>query len=226
MTPLESESPSLHNKSGVPDGAEAEARPDSTSGEVEEGHDEEEPLPGFAPDDLDDGRQLFSPKSRWSWQAKLQIGLESAYLFALLAGASWYALTLLTQLENTPAVLGVSYSPGLVALTGGVLGGTLFALKWHYHVVAKGMWHSDRLIWRIFTPLISGVVSLTIAMFVISGVLMIIDRDTMTEAPALLSVGVLIGYFSDNAIAALATLAERIFGPPSSHRGRNIEPPT
>src|SRR3546814_6990402 len=34
----------------------------------------------------------------------------------------------------------------------GVLGGTLFGLKYLYKVVARGWWNEDRELWRFFSP--------------------------------------------------------------------------
>src|SRR3546814_6444101 len=38
----------------------------------------------------------------------------------------------------------------------GVLGGTLFGLKYLYKVVARGWWNEDRELWRFFSPLLAG----------------------------------------------------------------------
>jgi hypothetical protein len=185
-------------------------------------HDVKEAVPGFAPDDLDDGRALYSPRSRWTRPAKIQIAAESLYLLTVLATTTWVSLALLSPSPTLSQSSNAYLSYAVSALVGGGLGGSLFAIKWLYHVVAKGLWNADRLLWRIFTPLVSGATALSISLFVVSGILIFIDTSVMTSPPALLSTAVLIGYFSDNAIAALAGLAERIFGPPSGHRTRNM----
>jgi hypothetical protein len=42
------------------------------------------------------------------------------------------------------------------AWIGGVLGGSVFSIKWLYHSIARGKWHLDRRPWRFLTPLMSG----------------------------------------------------------------------
>jgi hypothetical protein len=85
-------------------------------------------------------------------------------------------------------------------------------LKWHYHCVAKKLWHADRRVWRITTPLLSGVVSLFVVMLLVSDILSVISFrtvDTPTGGPAL---AFLLGLFSDNILAALQNFAVRTIG--------------
>lgn len=96
------------------------------------------------------------------------------------------------------------------AWLGGTLGGVLFAMKWLYHSVAKQMWHLDRRIWRFLTPHISGGLALVTLAIVTS--LPIFKADLSSSAGQTLALGFLVGFFSDNALAKLAEVAETLFG--------------
>jgi hypothetical protein len=114
------------------------------------------------------------------------------------------------------------------AWAAGTRGGVLFDLKWLYHTVARGLWHLDRRLWRIFTPHISGGLSFFVLALISSGALRIFDSKA-TNSPALIvGLGFLVGYFSDSAIAKLTEVAETLFGTTRSkekHReGENALP--
>jgi hypothetical protein len=98
------------------------------------------------------------------------------------------------------------------AWTGGSLGGVLFDLKWLYHTVARGSWHLDRRLWRIFTPHISGGLSFFVLALVASGGLRIFDSKATDSLSLVLGLAFLVGYFSDSAIAKLTEVAETLFG--------------
>jgi hypothetical protein len=114
------------------------------------------------------------------------------------------------------------------AWAAGTLGGVLFDLKWLYHTVARGLWHLDRRLWRIFTPHISGGLSFFVLALISSGALRIFDSKA-TNSPALvIGLGFLVGYFSDSAIAKLTEVAETLFGTTRSkekHSQRAIASP-
>jgi hypothetical protein len=114
------------------------------------------------------------------------------------------------------------------AWAAGTLGGVLFDLKRLYHTVARGLWHLDRRLWRIFTPHISGGLSFFVLALISSGALRIFDSKA-TNSPALvIGLGFLVGYFSDSAIAKLTEVAETLFGTTRSkekHSQREIASP-
>jgi hypothetical protein len=103
------------------------------------------------------------------------------------------------------------------AWSGGAFGGTLFDAKYLYHTVAKGSWNADRLVWRLLTPMISGGLAFGLVALVASGLLPLLDAQKIRVAPATVGFSMLAGYFSDNAIAALAKQANRLFGTMDSH---------
>jgi hypothetical protein len=85
-------------------------------------------------------------------------------------------------------------------------------IKWLYHSVARGSWHLDRRLWRIFTPHISGGLSFFVLALISSGALRIFDRKATESFALVVGLGFLVGYFSDSAIAKLTELAETLFG--------------
>ncbi len=177
-----------------------------------------ERLPGFAPDDpTDGGRKLGDWRSRYTEpSAKQGIRFEAIYLAVLLLGIP-VAITFL-WLEHPKYWLGIAdfkYKSILkygTAWLGGILGGTLFAVKWLYHSVAKQIWHLDRRLWRLFTPHISGGLAFAFIALISSGILRIFDRKAVDSLSLVLSVGFLVGYFSDSAIAKLTEIADTLFG--------------
>ena len=85
-------------------------------------------------------------------------------------------------------------------------------MKWLYHSVAKRLWNEDRRLWRLFTPHISGAVSLFTILLIASGVLQIFNEDFINRLLLVLGVGFVVGYFSDKALAKLAETADTLFG--------------
>jgi hypothetical protein len=169
---------------------------------------------GFAPEDLTDGRAAGEWRSRYEPEAWKFITREAIYLvcFDLLG----LFIILLVWLKIPQNRLHLSARETQVfaryALGGmsGLLGGTLFAMKWLYHTVAKRRWHLDRQLWRFLTPLISGGLaffSVAIAQSVSGFNSAIVSSNTRTTA-----FGFLIGFFSDNALAKLAEVAETLLG--------------
>src|SRR5260221_10001997 len=110
--------------------------------------------PGFAPEDYTDNRKLGDWRSRYDEQALKSIRWEAVYLIVVLA------LTItsmfLTWLGTPQRYLGLSdqrnqvFTQHCLAALSGVFGGTIFAMKWLYHSVAKHLWNVDRRLWRYF----------------------------------------------------------------------------
>ena len=170
----------------------------------------------FAPANPTDNREPLDWKSKYPVEAWGCIVREGAYLAILLASVP--ALTLLSWTEAPKHWLGLTdqkYGPVLkysLAWLGGMLGGTMFSLKWLYHSVARQIWHLDRRPWRIFTPHISGGLAFAVVTLVSSGVLRIFDRAATNSKPLVVGLSFLVGYFSDSAIAKLTEIAETLFG--------------
>lgn len=180
--------------------------------------DEARQQPGFAPADLSDGREKLEWKTRYPDRgAKLGIIAEAAYLAILLFGLP--VLLVLTWLGTFNDVLSLNNHDYHVLATfgeawlAGTLGGAVFSMKWLYHTVGHGSWHADRRLWRIFTPVVSGVLAFALIALVTSGLFDVLDSEKLRTPSAVVGLSFLLGYFSDNTIAKLAELAERLLGP-------------
>lgn len=179
--------------------------------------DDRKRAPGFAPEDLTDGRNLLDWKTKYTEKsAKIGITLEAIYLAFLLFIVP--ALVMLIWLEVPNIIFKLSkeqyniFSEYFYTWLGGTFGGTLFDIKWLYHSVAKQMWHVDRRLWRLFTPHISGALAFVVLLLISSGFFQIFDQAAFMSPSICLVLGFLIGYFSDTAMAKLTEIAETIFG--------------
>jgi hypothetical protein len=185
----------------------------------------------FGQSDPTDNRDLYDWKSRYDDPvAKKEIRREAIYLGILLFGLP--LVMVFFWLDYPKSFLHIrdeKYSPlvkYVFAWSAGSLGGVLFDLKWLYHTVARGLWHLDRRLWRIFTPHISGGLSFFVLALVSSGGFRIFDRRATGSYALVIGFGFLVGYFSDSAIAKLSEVADTLFGTIRSkekHRDTNTD---
>ncbi len=171
----------------------------------------------FGQADPTDNREPGDWRSKYTDPAaKRGIRVEAIYLGILLFLLPIAMLVLWLEypknwlhLSNEKYAILLRYG---LAWLAGVLGGTLYDAKWLYHTVARQLWHLDRRIWRLFTPHISGGLAFVVVSLVASGLLKIFDRRAVESGAMVVSIGFLVGYFSDSAIAKLAEIAETLFG--------------
>jgi hypothetical protein len=171
----------------------------------------------FGQADPTDNRDPYEWQSKYDDpRAKKEIWYEAFYLGILLFGLpAFMVISWLGYPKHLFNLTDEQYRPLLkytFAWTSGSLGGVLFDVKWLYHVVARGLWHQDRRLWRIFTPHISGALSFFVLALVASGGLRIFDSKATNSLSLVIGLGFLVGYFSDSAIAKLSDLAETLFG--------------
>lgn len=172
--------------------------------------------PAFAPAEPDDGRKKLDWKSHYPWQARLWIAIEATYLLVLLVGTP--LLLLLVWRGSFRSTFDLSrdqyssFRTWAEAWGGGVLGGTALSVKWLYHATARGLWHADRRLWRLFTPHLSGALAFGLLALITSGIFDILDREKLRSPAAIVSFAFVIGLFADNATARLALFADSLFG--------------
>jgi hypothetical protein len=187
----------------------------------------EEVSTGFAPDDPLDGRRPGEWKSRYPDEALAQIKKEAIYLGVLLFLSPASMLLLNSGLvQSLTRASDEQFRPILtfgLAWLGGLLGGTLFDIKWLYHVVARERWNQDRIYWRVFAPHISSGLAFATIALISSGLFRIFDSSTTQSKTLVIGVSFLVGYFSDTAIAKLAEIAQTIFGA-SRDKERHLDP--
>lgn len=164
--------------------------------------------------DETDGRGIHDWKSRYPAEALSKIKFE-AFIVGTISVSSLIIIFLLwsglvagwaeCEACSRPAFNRYGYF-----FLGGVLGGTLFGVKFLYHVVAKGFWNEDRFLWRIFSPLLSGSLAFIVGALTDAGLLGL--TTSASRAPAFLSLGFITGYFGDKALAKMTEIADVIFG--------------
>ena len=91
----------------------------------------------------------------------------------------------------------------------GLLGGTIFGLKYFYRVVSRGYWSQDRKYWRFFSPWISACVAFVVGCMVLSGY---INATQAQSFAAEICVGFITGYFADEAVGKMSEVATALFG--------------
>jgi len=175
------------------------------------------PDPGFAPGDLTDGRAPGDWKTRYpDREARMSILFEGIYTAALLFVCP--VMLLLIWLEKLSACLSLSgnhsetFCRYAYAWSGGLLGGTLYALKWLYHSVAHWQWNRDRRLWRLLAPHLSAALAFVFICMIDSDLFLIFEREAIEKPVAIVSVAFLIGYFSDTALAKMSEIAMSLFG--------------
>ncbi|AMS33106.1 hypothetical protein AEM42_13340 [Betaproteobacteria bacterium UKL13-2] len=176
-----------------------------------------------------DGRAVGEFKSRYPFSVRAQIFTESLYLGLILLVGVYLIVWMYNGgfplpfscivFDSLPETLKTVLSFPI----GGLIGGTLFALKYLYRVAARGFWSVDRRIWRLFSPWLSATLALMVGIMIDGGVLGL----TYSVKPGgsiysiTVSVGFITGYFADSALAKMQDIANVIFGAPSRHGSRS-----
>ena len=141
--------------------------------------------PGFAPRDLTDRRARYEWASGYPTRAKVAIYCEAIYLLAHLLAVPALLLIMVLELPvKMWPILDSQFTTIFIYAAGwlgGTFGGSLFAMKWHYHVVAKGLWHADRRLWRLSTPYLSGGLAFVTIVLIRSNILRARSRITWPE---------------------------------------------
>lgn len=91
----------------------------------------------------------------------------------------------------------------------GLLGGTVYGIKYFYRVIARGYWTQDRRYWRIFSPWISSCVALVVGCMVTAGFIKAVEVQTTLTS---VCVGFVAGYFADDAVSKMSEVAKALFG--------------
>ncbi|QGZ97058.1 hypothetical protein [Terricaulis silvestris] len=163
-----------------------------------------------------DHRPLGEFRTRYPASAWAQIVIELMVLLVYLSASIYGVGFILWDIEHAPTTpLEVRLSataPWSGMFFAGIAGGTLFALKYLYHVVAKAEWNRDRVLWRFIAPINCGVLATGSGFGIASGIIPFIDESSFQNIYVALFYGFFIGHFSDNVLAALQRLALEWFG--------------
>lgn len=160
-----------------------------------------------------DGRKPYDWMSKYPCEARAEMKGEAIYIGCVLA------VSLLGMLLNWCGVIScwlgveeskiVSFEGILLYIFSGLLGGTIFGIKYFYRVVARGYWTQDRKYWRIFSPWISACVALVVGCMVVSGY---INAAQTPSSATGVCVGFIAGYFADEAVGKMSEVAIALFG--------------
>jgi hypothetical protein len=171
--------------------------------------------------DYTDGRAPYDWKSKFPAEARKYIHFEAVILaIALLIFVCLASVALVFSDSPHPVVISTlgpnvsaNIDPRMVVLffCGGV-GGTTFSIKWLIHSVAKGNWHLDRQLWRLFVPIVGGVYACAVLTLLDSGMILGRAGDVSRGIASSASMAFLIGYFSDGVSGLLTNIANAVFG--------------
>lgn len=166
------------------------------------------------PKDETDGRSIDKWESRYPPEARNEIFVE-ALIVAFISATALMAIFavwsgLLINFFDCSLCRRSAFIRYGYFFLGGVLGGTLFGIKYLYHVVAKGYWNQDRKLWRYLSPLLSGSLAFIVGALTDAGFLGL--TISANKASAYLSLGFITGYFGDKALAKMTEMADVIFG--------------
>lgn len=163
-----------------------------------------------------DHRKEGQWESRWCDAARKEIRFDAIYVgvvFVITILAlffTWRGTTFNILAYDCNMCSAAKFNQYAFFFLGGLLGGTMFGVKYLYKVVARGYWNIDRRLWRIFSPFLSGGSALAIGGLLDSGMLgLSIKSSSMSFY---FSLGFISGYFADSALAKMQEIADTVFG--------------
>ncbi|WP_192559736.1 hypothetical protein [Pseudomonas allokribbensis] len=163
-----------------------------------------------------DNRAVGDWKSKYDESARCEIRVDAIYvgvvfLLTLLALLfTWRGSTYSFFVGSCTTCAPEKFNQYAFFFLGGILGGTMFGLKYLYQVVARGLWNIDRRLWRIFSPFLSGGAALAIGGLLDSGLLGLSIKSSTTSF--YFSMGFISGYFADKALGKMQEIADTVFG--------------
>ncbi len=163
-----------------------------------------------------DNRAVGDWKSKYDEAARCEIRIDAIYvgiifivtLLALLF--TWRGSTYSFFVGSCTTCAPEKFNQYAFFFLGGILGGTMFGLKYLYQVVARGLWNIDRRLWRIFSPFLSGGAAIAIGGLLDSGLLGLSIKSSTTSF--YFSMGFISGYFADKALGKMQEIADTVFG--------------
>lgn len=171
--------------------------------------------------DPTDGRTKLDYQSKYPFCIRVQINLEAGYLTLLLIFGFYVIYWMLSGecgflfSESTFNLLNDNLKKLFAFSTSGLIGGSMFGIKYLYHVTGRGWWHEDRRIWRIYSPLLAAALASMLGFILDGGILQISQYHTEAvdnQYIKIIGLGFIIGYFADTALAKLQEVATVIFG--------------
>lgn len=173
---------------------------------------------GAAEENLNtDGRKPYHWESGYPKEARTKIRREAIYVGGVLAisllGLLFNWCSCFSNIFGLEGERLLSFEGIMYYFFSGLLGGTIFGIKYFYRVVARGYWSQDRIYWRVYSPWISACIAVIVGCMVISG---FINAAKSPSAATGICVGFVAGYFADQAVGKMSEVATALFGN-SSH---------
>ena len=172
--------------------------------------------------DPTDGRQSYEWPTHYPRTAWVQITWEAVYLIVIflisffIIFATWKGWVCSFFSASPGEALTLKKYAYYVA--SGMLGGVAFGIKYFYRVVARGYWHQDRIIWRLKSPLLAMALAFVVGALIDAS---LIPTRGPSSGAAFVSIGFLVGYFADKAIAKMYEISDVIFGASGAKKTRN-----
>lgn len=160
-----------------------------------------------------DGRKVYDWESKYPETARNEMKCEACYiglvLIVSLLGLLFNWCGLISGWLGLEESRVVSFEGIMLYFFAGLLGGTIFGIKYFYRVVARGYWTQDRKYWRIFSPWISACVALVVGCMVVSGYINAAQEPSTATG---ICIGFIAGYFADDAVGKMSEVASALFG--------------
>lgn len=160
-----------------------------------------------------DGREPYEWTSKYPDTARIEMMREAIYIgFVLVVSLLGLFLNwcgLISRWVKVEESRVDSFEGIMFYFFAGLLGGTIFGIKYFYRVIARGYWTQDRKYWRIFSPWISSCVALVVGCMVVSGY---INASQAPSTTAGVCIGFIAGYFADKAVGKMSEVATALFG--------------
>lgn len=164
-----------------------------------------------------DGRKPYDWESRYPIEAQQKMKFDAGYiatvliisiiaLVMLLRGCLWTAYVENSNLDEERLL---TFESLLIYFFSGLLGGTVYGMKYFYRVVARGFWSLDRRYWRIFSPWISACIALVVGCMMTSGFITSVETQSILAS---ICIGFVAGYFADDAVSKMSEVAKALFG--------------
>jgi hypothetical protein len=160
-----------------------------------------------------DGREPFDWASKYPPEARKEMRFECGYVlilfvlaFTLISLNFFGALYPLFDLDDCQVA---QFKYMVYFSSAGLLGGTVFGMKYFYRVVARGYWTQDRRYWRLLSPFISLGIAFIVSAMVSASLLSASNASTNYWAIAF---GFFSGYFADEAVGKMYEIATLLFG--------------
>jgi hypothetical protein len=163
-----------------------------------------------------DGRNRHDWKSKYTDEARKEMIKEAVYIglilvlsFALLIFNFFGAfVALIKHFCGNPSKLKIAEYL-IYFSSAGILGGSVYGIKYFYRVIAHGYWTQDRRYWRIFSPFVSMAIAFIVGIMVCAGLLK--SNNNISNSWAI-AFGFFSGYFADEAVGKMYEIATLVFG--------------